>query len=147
MQPTPGRSAVIRPRLQRHRRGLSLLEILVSTAILVASVTAIMQLLNVGHNSRLSAVLNSEAVLRCRSVMGELQSGVRSLASSGDQPFEDDSQWVWSATVADQGSSSLLEVEVTVKHVISGERTNASWSLKRFIRDPEIFLDATGGDE
>lgn len=132
-------------RYRRHRAGLSLLEILVSAAILAASVTAIMQVLNVGHQSQLSAVLDGDAVLRCRSIMGELQAGVRPLVSSGDESFEDDAAWVWSATISDQGSSSLLQVDVTVRHVIAGDRSNASWTLRRYIRDPQIFLDAGGG--
>ena len=130
---------------REHRSGLSLLEILVSAAILAGSVTAIMQVLNVGHHSRLSAVLDGDAVLRCRSVMGELQAGVRPLSSSGDKAFEDDASWVWSSTVSDQGSTSLLQVDVTVKHVVAGDRSNASWTLRRYIRDPQIFLDAGGG--
>ena len=50
--------------LQRsHPCGLTLLEILVSTAILVGSLTAIMQVLNVGHNSRLKGGGSSQIIL------------------------------------------------------------------------------------
>ena len=64
-----------RSRGRYQPQGLTLLEILLSTAILLGSLTAIMQVLNVGHNSRLSAVLNAEGVLRCESMMGELLAG------------------------------------------------------------------------
>lgn len=145
MQRRLSRAANSRPPAALHRKGLTLLEILVSTAIMVASLTAIMQLLNVGHNARLSTILDSEAILRCQTIMGELAGGVRPLTSTGESAFEDNDSWIWSATVSDQGSTSLLEVQVTVKHVIAGDQTNSSWSLKRYIRDPQIFLDAAGG--
>ncbi len=130
-----------------RRRGLTLLEILVSTAILVASVTVIMQVLNAGHNSRLNAVLDAEAIIRCESIMGELLSGVRPLVTSGAEPFDDDAKWTWTASVSDQGSTSLLQVEVVVAHTPSGDVPNSSWSLKRYVRDPLIFVEIERGDE
>lgn len=130
-----------------HRSGLTLLEILVSTAILSASVAAIMQVLSVGHNSRLRALLDAEATLRCESMMGELVAGVRPLASSESTPFDDNANWLWSATVSDQGSTSLLQVDVVVEHVPSNDRPNASASLKRYVRDPLLFLEVEGGEE
>jgi len=136
-----------RRRRSSRRHGLSLLEILVSTAILLASLTAIMQVLNVGHNSRLSAVLDAEAILRCESVMGELLAGVRPLASSSAEPFEDNPKWMWNAGISDQGSTSLLQVEVVVEHSPTGDQVNSSYSLTRYVRDPQIFLDAGEGDD
>ena len=136
---------------RRRRRlyplGLTLLEILVSTAILLASLTAIMQVLNVGHNSRLSAVLDAEGVLRCESMMGELLAGVRPLMSSSVEPFEDNPKWMWYASISDQGSTSLLQVEVVVEHSPASDQVNSSYSLTRYVRDPQIFLEADGGDE
>ena len=130
-----------------HRCGLTLLEILVSTAILVASVTAIMQVLNVGHNSKLSALLDAEAALRCESIMGELLAGVRPLESTSPEPFDDDSKWMWNASVSDQGSTSLLQLEVVVQHSPTGNQVSSTFSLTRYVRDPQIFLEVDGGDE
>ena len=136
-----------RRRRRLHPHGLTLLEILVSTAILLASLTAIMQVLNVGHNSRLSAVLDAEGVLRCESMMGELLAGVRPLASSSVEPFEDNPKWMWYASISDQGSTSLLQVEVVVEHSPGSNQVNSSYSLTRYVRDPQIFQEADGGDE
>ena len=146
-QPLHIQSSLHRRRSRSHRSGLTLLEILISTAILVASVTAIMQLLNVGHNSRLSAVLDAEAVLRCESVMGELISGVRPLVTSGNEAFDDDKKWTWSATVSDHGRTSLLQVDVSVQHTPSRDIPNSSWMLRRYVRDPLMFVDVEGDDE
>jgi general secretion pathway protein I len=106
-----------------------------------------MQVLNVGHNSRLSAVLDAEGVLRCESMMGELLAGVRPLASSSVEPFEDNPKWMWYASISDQGSTSLLQVEVVVEHSPASDQVNSSYSLTRYVRDPQIFLEADGGDE
>ena len=142
----PPRSSV-RKQAELRRPGLTLLEILVSTAILVASLTVIMQVLNVGHNSRLNAVLDAQAIIRCESLMGELLSGVRPLVTSGAEPFNDDPKWTWTASVSDQGSTSLLLLEVVVAHTPAGNIPNSSWSLRRYVRDPLIFAEVEGGDE
>lgn len=136
-----------RSRGRYQPQGLTLLEILLSTAILLGSLTAIMQVLNVGHNSRLSAVLNAEGVLRCESMMGELLAGVRPLASSSVEAFDDNPNWMWSASISDQGSTSLLRVEVVVEHSPNGDQVNSSHALIRYVRDPQIFLGAAGGNE
>ena len=128
-----------------HRFGLTLLEVLVSTAIFLGALTAIVSVMRVGHNARLRVVLNSEAVLRCESVMGELISGIRPLVSSGQQPFEDDPDWVWSAMVGDQGGEALFTVDVTVEHRVNNGQTNSIGKLIRYLRDPELFLEAAGG--
>jgi len=130
-----------------HRPGLTLLEVIVSTAIFVGSLVGIMQVLNTGHKSRLESVLDSEAVLRCETVMGELLAGVHPMATSDEQAFSDNGNWVWAATVTDQGGTSLLEVEVEVKHTIAGERVNSYFILNRYVRDPQLFMDAAGGAE
>ena len=133
--------------IRSQRCGLTLLEVLVSTAILVASVTAIMHVLNIGHNLRLNAVLDAEAILRCESMMGELLAGIRPMESSAAETFEDDTKWAWTANISDHGSTSLLQVEVVVEHTASGDLENSSWSLRRYVRDPMIFLEAEGGDK
>lgn len=130
-----------------HRPGLTLLEVLVSTAIFVASLVGIMQILNTGHRSRIESVLDAEAALRCESIMGEILAGVHAMNSTDEQTFEDDANWVWSAMVTDQGSTSLLEVEVEVKHKIAGDRVNSYFILNRYVRDPQLFLDAAGATE
>ena len=135
------------PRLATHRRGLTLLEVIVSTAIFVGSLVGIMQILNTGHKSRLESVLDAEAVLRCETVMGEILAGVQAMATTDEQAFLDNDKWVWSATVTDQGSTSLLEIEVEVKHKIAGDRVNSYFILNRYVRDPQLFLDAAGGAE
>jgi general secretion pathway protein I len=131
----------------QHRHGLTLLEVLVSTAIFVGSLVGIMQILNTGHKSQIESILDAEAVLRCETVMGEILAGVHPMNSTDEQTFDDNANWVWAATVTDQGSTSLLVVEVEVKHKIAGDRVNSYSVLNRYVRDPQLFLEAAGATE
>jgi len=126
------------------RRGLSLLEVLVSVAIFLGALTAILFALGVGQRSELSARLQSEAVLRCEAVMAEFVSGVREADGSDGNPFEDDDtgNWTWTAQVESGPGADLLQVTVIVEHRPGGSEPNAAFSLVRYMRDPQLFLDA-----
>ncbi len=127
------------------RRGLSLLEVLISVAVFMGAMTAIMFALSVGQRAEVSARLQSEAVLRCESVMGEIVAGAAEAVSSADNPFFDDETgtWYWTSEVTTGGASGLLQVSVTVEHRpdMDGE-PNAAFRLIRYMRDPQLFLDA-----
>ena len=127
---------------QQNRCGLSLLEVLISTAIFVAALTAIMQIIRVGHDSRLSAKLDAEAILRCESLMAELICGLRPLEAATDQPFEDNEEWVYTVGIEDGGGTSLLMLSARVSHVAGTPTPNSSFQLVRLMRDPQLFLDA-----
>ena len=124
------------------RGGLTLLEVLLATAIFLGALTAIMQVMRVGHDSRISAKLDAEAALRCESVMGELVSGIRPLNSVSGQAFEDDDAWQMTIGVEDGGATSLLLLAVRVDHMANGDQPNSSFQLVRLLRDPQLFIDA-----
>jgi general secretion pathway protein I len=128
----------------RSRSGLSLLEIIISVAIFMASLAAIMEGLQIGRRSELSARLQSEAVLRSETVMGEILCGVNEASSAQGNPFDDDEtgNWEWSAEVTEAGTTGLLQVTVLVEHRPGGGEPNAAFTLVRFMRDPQLFLDA-----
>ena len=126
------------------RRGLSLLEVLLSVAIFLGALTAIMQLLNSGQQSEVSARLKTEAALRCDAKMAEIISGIEEAVSSEDQKFPDDEigNWRWSAEVGSGDVTSLLRITVTVEHLPDGKTPNAAFTLTRYMRDPQLFIDA-----
>jgi hypothetical protein len=129
---------------QRSRGGLSLLEIIISVAIFMASLAAIMEGLQIGRRSELSARLQSEAVLRSETVMGEILCGAKEASSAQGNRFDDDEtgNWEWSAEVTEAGTTGLLQVTVLVEHRPGGGEPNAAFTLVRFMRDPQLFLDA-----
>ena len=126
------------------RHGLSLLEVLLSVAIFLGALTAIMQLLNSGQQSEVAARLKTEAALRCEAKMAEIVSGIEEAVSSEDQKFPDDEigNWHWSAEVGNGDVTSLLRITVTVEHLPDGKNPNAAFTLTRYMRDPQLFIDA-----
>ncbi len=124
------------------RSGLTLLEVLVSTAIFLGALTAIMQVMRVGHDSRLSARMDAEAALRCETVMGEIVAGIQQPVSVSNQQFEGEENWMYSVEVGDGGCTSLLQVTVHVQYDVGQEYPISQYQLSRLMRDPQLFLDA-----
>jgi Tfp pilus assembly protein PilV len=125
------------------RRGLSLFEVIVALAIFMGSIAAIGQLVATGVRGAVQARLQSQAVIRCESKMGEIVSGVLPLRSaSANVPFPDDSSWNWSMAVAPGPHEGLYIVEVTVAHPSGTAAGNQSFALRRLVRDPQVALDA-----
>ena len=126
------------------RAGLSLLEVLLSVAIFLGALTAIMQLLNAGQLSETGARLRTEAALRCEAKMAEIVAGIQEAVTSNDQKFPDDEigNWHWSAEVGSGDATSLLKITVTVEHLPDGKTPNAAFTLTRYMRDPQLFIDA-----
>ncbi len=125
------------------RRGLSLFEVIVALAIFMGSIAAIGQLVATGVRGAVQARLQSQAVIRCESKMGEIVSGVLPLRSAAaNVPFPDDSSWNWSVAVASGPHDGLFIVEVTVSHPSGTVAGNQSFALRRLVRDPQLALDA-----
>ena len=55
--------------------------------------------------------------------------------------------WVWSLVVAPGLHPDLLDLEVTVAHVSDNGNIDAECTLRRFLRDPQLFLDAAAAAE
>lgn len=130
-----------RPSVKPHRSGITLMEVLLSTAIFMGSLTAILGIIQMGHESRLSSRLDAEAALRCESLMGEYIAGVAPLTAESNAPFEDSDEWRYTTSIEDADGESLLKVVVLVQHM-AGERVNSYAILTRLMRDPQLFLDA-----
>ena len=136
--------SLIRTKTSHPRRGLSLLEVLISVAIFLGALTAIMQLLNSGQQAEVSARLKTEAMLRCETKMAEIVSGIEKAVSTEEQKFPDDEigNWQWSAEIGNGDATNLLKVTVTVEHLPDGKIPNAAFTLTRYMRDPQLFIDA-----
>lgn len=126
------------------RSGLTLLEVILSTAIFLGALTAILKIMSIGHDSRVSAKLDAEAVIRCESVMGQLVSGMMELSDVADQPFETEGSenWYYTIEIGDGGATDLLLVSVRVEFKTNDLYSGSSFTLVRAMRDPQLFLDA-----
>ena len=132
----------VKGRTPHRRQGLTLFEIVLSLAILLMALSALSQLYSTGTRASVESRLQTQAVVRCESVLNEVIAGVYPMESMGAQPFEDDPSWTWSLDVAAGPHVDLLELQVIVTHTGEGPQTNLTYALNRFIRDPQLFVDA-----
>lgn len=125
-----------------HRSGLTIIEVIVATAIFLGALGVIIQIMNLGDSARVSATLDAEAALRCESVMGEIVSGVRTMVPVSQEPFEDSDRWKATVFVEDGGGDSLMKITVITEHSEGDAIPNSSFRLVRYMRDPQLFVDA-----
>ena len=127
----------------KPRTGITLFEVVLALAIFVAAFAAISQILESGSRAAVLSQLTSEAATRCERIQNEVVAGTAPLESASRVPFEDDSQWVWSANVVDTGIPYLLQVEIIVEYLrlVDGQPAARS-ELSRLMRDPQMYYDA-----
>lgn len=127
------------------RAGITLLEVLVSVAIFLGALTTIMQLLSIGKRAEMMTRLQTEAIMRCEAKMAEVVSGAQPLDSISDEAFPDSEGsgvWQWSLESNNADTSGLLQVTVRVRYVLQSDDEVTSFELQRYLRDPQIFIDA-----
>lgn len=132
------RSSALRTPHSPFPRAFSLFEILIALAIFAMSAAVIGQLISSGSRGAVRAQLESEAVLRCESKLGEIVAGATSLQTTSQVPFTDDSAWTWSCSIAAGPHQDLYLVQVTVSHPSSGQLSDHSYTLSRLVRDPNV---------
>ncbi len=128
---------------RRSRRGLTLFEVVLSLGIFLGALAAVGQLISSGSRAAVQAQLRTQAILRCESKLAEVLAGVETIETVAEMPFDDQADgWTWSLDVAEGPHADLLELEVTVAHTGQNRLGNVSYTLKRYVRDPQLFLDA-----
>lgn len=120
----------------RPRDGLSLLEVLLSIAILGSSLVVIGQLISNGYRSAAEARLRTAATIHCDAIMAEVASGSIPVNSgaSGSVPGTD--EWTYSVSSMPGVQVGLLSVTVTVTQS-DGAANPLSLSVVRFMPDPD----------
>jgi prepilin-type N-terminal cleavage/methylation domain-containing protein len=123
--------------IRHSRRGVSLLEVILSIAILGTAMVAITQLLNIGYTSALSSRLRTSAALHCDTKIAEIAAGAIELVSSNGQQIQEDPEWIYSVDVSPGAQMGLLVVTVTVSQADSALPAPISISVVRFMPDPD----------
>ena len=121
----------------RARNGLSLLEVILSIAILGGSMVMIGQLYHLGYRSALQARLRNDANIFADTTMSELAAGVLPIESTGDSEIPGNPGWTYSVDIQPSLQPGLFMATVAVKR---GDESNAvvtSISIVRFIPDPD----------
>jgi type II secretory pathway pseudopilin PulG len=120
---------------------MSLLEVFVALAIFIAALAVITQIISTGSRASARAQFQSEATLRAESCMAEAIAGIIPLQNDR-KAFDDDSSWQWSLAIESGPHVDTLLLTVTTEHTNENGRVNGVASLRRIIRDPQLFLNA-----
>ena len=120
-----------------RRSGLSLLEVILSIAILGGAMVVIGQLFNLGYRSALQTRLRSDANMLCDSKMAELAAGVLDATSTGTQQIPNNPDWNFSVDIQPSQQLGLLVATVTVEQNPDVSQNPISMSIVRFIPDPD----------
>ena len=121
---------------------MTLFEVMLALAIFLGAFAAIAQVIDLGRQASGEGQLENEAVLRGQTKLAEVISGVESTSAVEGQAFDDDPNWTWGLTVGDGPQADVLAVAVKIEHVRPSGTVDAAFILNRFVRDPQLFIDA-----
>lgn len=120
-----------------NRPGLSLLEVLLSIAILGGAMVVIGNMYFLGYRSAIRARLVSDANILCDTVMAELAAGILPPNSIGSQSFQDNPEWAYSIQIGQSLQPGLLVANVIVQQADPNVAVPVSVSIVRFVPDPD----------
>ena len=130
------------------RMGLTIYEVVLSLAIFVMAMVAISQLISTGSRASSEAQLHSQAAIRAENKMAEIVAGFQPLSAVTGEVDPNDARWLWSMDVVDSANASgVKELTVTVTHLSEAGEADVSYTLKRLMRDPQLYIDAALAEE
>ncbi len=121
----------------RGQRGFSLLEVLLSIAILGGAMVVIGQLVNIGYRSAIEARIRSDANILVDGKMAEVSAGIIELESVSSSLIEENPDWMYSVDVQESTQLGLLMVTVSVEQTPNSTANPISMSVIRYMPDPE----------
>lgn len=126
------------PRCEHSQRnGLSLLEVMLSIAILGLAMAVIGNLFYLGGRSAQRTRFLSDANIICDTTMAELAAGVIEPNSVGTQVVADNPTWSYSIDIQASDQLGLLAATVTVQQTDTAAPVPVTMSVVRFIPDPD----------
>ena len=127
----------------RHRRGLTLYEVILAVAIFFPALVVLGQGISTGTRAGVQARLQTQAVLRTETVLAEVLAGVWPMEAATGMAFDDaDPRWTWDLEVFTGPHPYLLELQVTAHYASESGVNPMSYTLSRYVRDPQLYIDA-----
>ena len=123
----------LRPK-RSMRRGFSLLEVLLATAILLGSVVVLGELSRLALRNATAARSHSRGAELCDRTLAEIVAGIRSAAASSEQPFEDDPAWLYAIEILPCETPGVSCVEVVCRQDLPQNRRPVEVRLVRLVR-------------
>ncbi|MCU0705181.1 MAG: hypothetical protein MUF18_14505 [Fimbriiglobus sp.] len=128
--------------IRSARPGISLIEVLLATAIFLMSIAALGILLNTGSDAALEAYRTNLCSQLARAKMAELEAGVGDVAvtSGGSGTFADRPTYNWEVISTPAAVANAYDVTIRV-WVESGNRPTEV-SLSQIVIDPTLLNNA-----
>ncbi len=118
--------------------GFSLLEVIIATAILVASSMALLQLLSVGQQHLIRAERRAEAQFICQTLVDECQAGSLAVDRVDREKVSDAPGWTYSIDLQPTRIANLIKVRARVwRENDSSSRSNDQpvFEVVRWVRN------------
>jgi general secretion pathway protein I len=137
--------ALAKPVAPEARTGFTLLEIILSLAILAGSLAALGEVMRLADQNATSTRDETQAQILASSVMDELIAGVIPLGAVNQSPaaVESDPPWVFSIAVEQTGYTELIGVRVLVEQQAEPRLQPARFELVRWLPNPDYVPPAT----
>jgi hypothetical protein len=139
------RHSTIRPR-HALRSGLSLLEVILSIAILGGALAVIGELVRIGARNAAMARDLTTAQLFAESKMNEVAAGVADFSATESEPLDEEGDWVCAVTSTEANQQQLMAVTVTVGQNPDTFARPVSYALTRWIIDPAYVAECAALD-
>jgi type II secretion system protein I len=125
------------------RTGLSLLEVMLSIAILGGALVVVGELVRIGSRNAEAARDLATAQLLCETKMTEISTGLlppQVVTSAPVEELGDQDSWYYSIQVDQIDQQSMLSVTVVVEQNPAMYGRPVSYHLTRWMIDPEVAL-------
>ncbi len=120
---------------KRSRRGLTLIEVLVSLAIFLMSIVALYRLIDLASDNAQEIVNQSRSTRLMESKLAEFVAGSEVLSGSTSGEFDEEPGWKWSAEMEQDAIPNLWKVTVTVSKDVQSGPTFSN-KITQYILDP-----------
>lgn len=98
-----------------NRQGVTLLEVLVATALFAMASVVLTQLLHIGSQAATRAELESIAAVHCESILSEILASGKVPRTENLQPLDNATQWEY-GVVRKPHNPGLTQLNVMIRH-------------------------------
>lgn len=120
-----------------HRKGFSLLEVMLATSILLGCLVVLSELAAIGRIHASVAQDGGTAARICQSKVNAILAGVTPVATVREEPVDEAPGWWYSVEVEPVRQKGLMALRVTAWEEESSSGRPVEFSLVRWIRDPK----------
>ncbi len=119
------------------RDGFTLLEVILSLAILAGAIATLGELIRSGLANAQTARDLTRAEMLCEGIEEQVVAGAIATTSTSGVPCDDDPRWLYSiASESDQ--TGLLTLQITVQKDVPSDQHATQFSITRWMIDPGV---------